>query len=134
MSVRHPICCRSFAYARNRQCRTIVAASFRQGRAIRSSRTCGTQSTCDRRDGANTGRAISVFARDHRIETSALLVVTVLASHILPMADNCNLLAYGAGGYTFKDFTRTGAPLLVIMWWWLMLSWMLPRFYPLEMK
>jgi di/tricarboxylate transporter len=47
-----------------------------------------------------------------------------------PMADNCNLLVYSAGGYTFKDFVRTGAPLLVIMW--LALSWLLPQFYPLQ--
>jgi di/tricarboxylate transporter len=47
-----------------------------------------------------------------------------------PMADNCNLLVYSSGGYTFKDFLRTGAPLVVIMW--LALSWLLPQFYPLQ--
>ena len=47
-----------------------------------------------------------------------------------PMADNCNLLVYSAGSYTFKDFVRVGAPLMLIMW--LALSWILPQFYPLQ--
>jgi len=46
-----------------------------------------------------------------------------------PMADNCNLLVYSAGSYSFKDFLRVGLPLTLIMW--LALSWVLPRFYPL---
>jgi di/tricarboxylate transporter len=46
-----------------------------------------------------------------------------------PMADNCNLLVYSAGGYRFKDFVRCGAPLLILMW--LTLSVLLPRFFPL---
>lgn len=46
-----------------------------------------------------------------------------------PMADNCNLLVFSAGGYTFKDFVRVGLPLTIIMW--LSLSWWLPQFYPL---
>lgn len=46
-----------------------------------------------------------------------------------PMADNCNLLVYSAGGYSFKDFLRVGVPLTVIMW--LALTWALPKFYPL---
>lgn len=45
-----------------------------------------------------------------------------------PMADNCNLLVYSAGGYAFRDFARAGLPLLVIMW--LSLSWLLPQFFP----
>lgn len=47
-----------------------------------------------------------------------------------PMADNCNLLVYSAGGYSFRDFLRVGIPLTIIMW--LSLSWILPQFYPLH--
>jgi di/tricarboxylate transporter len=47
-----------------------------------------------------------------------------------PMADNCNLLVFSAGGYTFRDFVRIGLPLTIIMW--LALSWTLPHFYPLS--
>jgi di/tricarboxylate transporter len=47
-----------------------------------------------------------------------------------PMADNCNLLVYSAGNYRFKDFLRVGVPLTILMW--LTLSWLLPRFYPLQ--
>lgn len=46
-----------------------------------------------------------------------------------PMADNCNLLVYSAGGYSFSDFVRVGVPLIFIMW--LALIWAVPRFYPL---
>jgi len=47
-----------------------------------------------------------------------------------PMADNCNLLIYSAGGYAFKDFMRVGIPLTIIMW--LAYSWVLPRYFPLH--
>jgi di/tricarboxylate transporter len=47
-----------------------------------------------------------------------------------PMADNCNVLVYSAGGYSFKDFLRVGLPLTLIMW--LALTWALPQFYPLH--
>lgn len=47
-----------------------------------------------------------------------------------PMADNCNLLVFSAGGYAFKDFLRVGLPLTIIMW--LALSWALPQFFPLQ--
>jgi di/tricarboxylate transporter len=46
-----------------------------------------------------------------------------------PLADNCNLLVFSAGGYRFKDFVRVGVPLMLIMW--LALSWLLPQYYPL---
>jgi di/tricarboxylate transporter len=46
-----------------------------------------------------------------------------------PMADNCNLLVYSAGGYSFGDFLRVGVPLTLIMW--LALIWAVPQFYPL---
>jgi di/tricarboxylate transporter len=45
-----------------------------------------------------------------------------------PVADNCNLLVYSAGGYAFRDFARAGLPLLIIMW--LALSWLLPQYFP----
>jgi di/tricarboxylate transporter len=47
-----------------------------------------------------------------------------------PMADNCNLLVFSAGSYTFKDFLRVGVPLTIIMW--LAFSWTLPKFFPLQ--
>lgn len=47
-----------------------------------------------------------------------------------PLADNCNLLIYSAGGYAFKDFMRVGIPLTIIMW--LAYSWILPQFFPLQ--
>lgn len=47
-----------------------------------------------------------------------------------PMADNCNLLVYGAGGYRFKDFVRVGVPLMLLMW--IAYSFLLPWFYPLS--
>ena len=46
-----------------------------------------------------------------------------------PVADNCNLLVYSAGGYSFRDFVRVGVPLTVIMW--LALTWLLPQYFPL---
>jgi di/tricarboxylate transporter len=46
-----------------------------------------------------------------------------------PLADNCNLLVYSAGGYAFRDFLRAGVPLAILMW--LAFSWILPQFYPL---
>jgi di/tricarboxylate transporter len=50
-------------------------------------------------------------------------------SYATPLADNCNMLVYSAGGYHFRDFVRVGAPLTIIMW--LAYSYLLPRFYPL---
>jgi di/tricarboxylate transporter len=46
-----------------------------------------------------------------------------------PVADNCNLLVYSAGRYSFRDFVRVGVPLTIIMW--LSLTWILPRYFPL---
>lgn len=46
-----------------------------------------------------------------------------------PLADNCNLLVFSAGGYRFRDFVRVGVPLTLIMW--LALSWLLPHYFPL---
>jgi di/tricarboxylate transporter len=47
-----------------------------------------------------------------------------------PMSDNCNVLVYSAGNYSFRDFLRVGLPLTLIMW--LALTWALPQFYPLQ--
>lgn len=47
-----------------------------------------------------------------------------------PLADNCNLLVYSAGGYRFQDFVRVGVPLTAVMW--LVLSWTLPIAFPLH--
>jgi di/tricarboxylate transporter len=37
-------------------------------------------------------------------------------SFATPFGYHDNLLIMGAGGYTFSDFMRVGAPLLIIMW------------------
>ncbi len=50
-------------------------------------------------------------------------------SYATPMADNCNLLVYSAGGYKFSDFMRVGIPLTLIMW--AAYSLLLPHFFPL---
>lgn len=47
-----------------------------------------------------------------------------------PIADNCNLLIYSAGGYAFKDFAKVGIPLIVIMW--AAYSFLLPQFFSLQ--
>jgi di/tricarboxylate transporter len=46
-----------------------------------------------------------------------------------PMADNCNLLVFSAGGYHFRDFIKVGLPLALLLW--ATVSLVLPRFYPL---
>ena len=46
-----------------------------------------------------------------------------------PMADNCNLLVFSAGGYHFRDFVKVGVPLTLLLW--ATVSVVLPRFYPL---
>jgi len=50
-------------------------------------------------------------------------------SYATPMADNCNLLVYGAGNYKFTDFLRVGIPLTLLMW--AAYSILLPVFFPL---
>lgn len=50
-------------------------------------------------------------------------------AYATPVADNCNLLVYSAGGYQFSDFVRVGIPLLAIMW--VAYSLLLPIFFPL---
>ena len=83
--------------------------------------------------------ALYLFSRESiAIETSSLppepFVLAVMfgvnMGYATPMADNCNLLVYSAGGYVFRDFVRVGVPLTIIMW--LAFSWILPQFYPLH--
>jgi di/tricarboxylate transporter len=45
-----------------------------------------------------------------------------------PMADNCNLLVFNAGGYRFMDFVRVGVPLTILMW--IAATIVLPYFFP----
>ena len=46
-----------------------------------------------------------------------------------PMADNCNLLVFSAGGYQFRDFVNVGVPLALLLW--VTVSLVLPLFFPL---
>lgn len=46
-----------------------------------------------------------------------------------PMADNCNLLVFSAGGYHFRDFPKVGVPLALLLW--ATVSVVLPWYYPL---
>jgi len=48
-------------------------------------------------------------------------------SFATPMAYQTNLLVMNAGGYTFGDFVKVGAPLAVLIW--LVLSFILPAMY-----
>jgi di/tricarboxylate transporter len=50
-------------------------------------------------------------------------------SYATPMADNCNLMVYGAGNYKFTDFLRVGIPLTLLMW--AAYSLLLPIFFPI---
>jgi di/tricarboxylate transporter len=50
------------------------------------------------------------------------------ASFITPVGYQTNTYVYGAGGYRFFDFTRTGAPLAVILW--IVASSLIPIFWP----
>lgn len=59
--------------------------------------------------------AISV-AQDEGLDkprTAYLLMLAASASFAVPFAYQTNLMVYGAGGYTFKDFLRFGGPLQV---------------------
>lgn len=50
-------------------------------------------------------------------------------SYATPIAYKTNLLIFSAGGYKFADFLRAGVPLTLLMW--VVLSVLLPMFYPL---
>ncbi|MEZ5328844.1 MAG: SLC13 family permease [Verrucomicrobiales bacterium] len=50
------------------------------------------------------------------------------ASFITPVGYQTNTYVYGAGGYRFFDFTRTGAPLAFILW--IIASFLIPVFWP----
>lgn len=79
------------------------------------------------------GTPIAVKIAENMDYSPEAFVLAVLfgvnMSYATPMADNCNLLIYSAGGYRFTDFMRVGIPLTIIMW--LSYSFLLPHFFPL---
>ena len=51
------------------------------------------------------------------------------ASFLTPFGYQTNLFVYGPGGYKFRDFARVGLPLSLMTW--LVVTWMVPRLWPL---
>ena len=52
------------------------------------------------------------------------------ASFLTPMGYQTNAMVYGPGSYRFLDYVKFGAPLKIIFW--LITTWMIPIFWPLE--
>jgi di/tricarboxylate transporter len=44
------------------------------------------------------------------------IMVGASASFATPLGYQTNLMVYGAGGYTFRDFMRIGLPLSLVIW------------------
>jgi di/tricarboxylate transporter len=79
------------------------------------------------------GTPIAVSIANQMGQPAEPFVLAVLfganMSYATPMAYKTNLLVMNSGKYTFSDFLRIGAPLILIIW--IVLSWLLPKIYGL---
>jgi di/tricarboxylate transporter len=60
--------------------------------------------------------AMSVAEQLHLPSTPFFIAIAFAASgdFMTPIGYQCNLMVYGPGGYTFKDFIRVGTPLTIL--------------------